>query len=602
MANQAAFTIDGTPSADPTTGDRQFTATHGQTLTVRLEVNPSLALSAVFEVFDPADLESPFASKAAPLLTWTENSLPAITLGTIPFGINDPITIDMPAAVVLPAVNIHSYVIRCTVATPGDGSPESQTQVFERMVLIFSLVNTPNVRKTVPGETTQARARAWSDSINDLVDAVENNASLISGGLQSTYILGNTIDVTLAGGPLQFNSTVAVTQSPLTVRMDAVPVIEVDIAGAINLDPTSGENFDLTTAGGGTVNILSDGDFDIVSLSPSGAAIQITAALADMDIAAPLGVLAIDGATVDMTALTGAVTIVGSSVIVNAHTFPALLVDTFSWANVNGDPGSVAPDVAGDGVITFAAPALITGYMVGLHVQNNVGTPLDKIDVAVGRARDSTDTYDITLASILSPSLTFVGANGLDTGTRQNSSLYAVYVIDDSSSPGSATLFSLNQTTPALPGSFDKFRRVASVQTNSVGNLDTFFQSEDEGSGRWMFRLKASALQVNGTATSFTNTSSVATLFAPPSASHYSLDLQAEKNTTSDLQARIEAVPDGWNETGGQYWTSYCGLNTTDQVKASSVMEIPTGPNGLIRYRVFNARATIFFRAYKDQM
>ncbi len=245
---------------------------------------------------------------------------------------------------------------------------------------------------------------------------------------------------------------------------------------------------------------------------------------------------------------------------------------------------------------------LPSGYMVGVHVENNSGTPLDKVDIAVGRARDSTDAFDIPVDSILSPSLAVSGANGLDTGTRQNTKLYALYIIDDSSSPGEAGLFSLSATSPTLPGSFDMFRRVATVQTNSIGNLDTFLQSKDEGSGRWMFRKKATVLQSNGTATGFTATSSAGTQFAPLSASHYSIDAQGEKTTTSNLEARIELVPDGWNETGGQYWTDYCGLDTTDQIKTSSVMEIPTGPSGLIRYRVFDARATLFFRGYKDQM
>ncbi len=189
MANQAAFEINGTPSVDPTTGDQEFTATHAQTLTVRLEVNPSLALSARFEVFDATDSESPFASKDAPLLTWVDNSLPAITLGAIPFGINDEITIVMPATAVSPLPNIHSYVIRCTVATPGDGSPGSQTQVFERQVMIFGTLTTPAIRKTVPGETTQARVRAWSDSLNDVVEAVENSGGGgASGGWSSDGI------------------------------------------------------------------------------------------------------------------------------------------------------------------------------------------------------------------------------------------------------------------------------------------------------------------------------------------------------------------------------------------------------------------------------
>jgi hypothetical protein len=182
MANQAAFTINGTPSADPVTGDRQYTAVNGETLTVELEVDPSPALSATFEVFNPLDLLSPQKSKNTPDITWNENGLPAITVGPPPFGINDPVTIDIPAAQAPPLTGIYTYVIRCTVSTAGDGSPGSQVQVFTRAVLVFSQNTTPAIRKTFPGETDEARARAWSDAINDMVDAIEQVGGGGGGG------------------------------------------------------------------------------------------------------------------------------------------------------------------------------------------------------------------------------------------------------------------------------------------------------------------------------------------------------------------------------------------------------------------------------------
>lgn len=174
MANQAAFTINGTPSVDPATGDRLYEALNNEVLNVTLEVNPSPALSARFEVFDPADLESPLASKDAPLLTWDDNALPAIVLGPPPFGIDDTITITMPAVQPPPQTGIQTYLIRCTVATPGDGSPQSQNQVFERAVVIRGTNTAPPLRKMFPAESTEARARGWSDSLNDLIDAMEN--------------------------------------------------------------------------------------------------------------------------------------------------------------------------------------------------------------------------------------------------------------------------------------------------------------------------------------------------------------------------------------------------------------------------------------------
>ncbi len=255
MANQAAFKISGTPSVDPTTGDREYSAVLSETLTCTLEANPSLALSATFEIFDANDSESPFASKDAPLRTWNENGLPAITVGQVPLGINDDVTIDMPAAVGPPLPNIHSYVIRCTVSTPGDGSPESQVQVFERQVLIFGVNTDPVLRKTVPGETTQARVRAWSDSLNDLIDAMENLGVVVSGSLQAAYIAGNTIVVSAGEGPLIFSSTVAGATSPLDVSMDGTSVIEAAPTGAVNIRTVAGQNFNVTVDAGGDIEL-----------------------------------------------------------------------------------------------------------------------------------------------------------------------------------------------------------------------------------------------------------------------------------------------------------------------------------------------------------
>ena len=207
MANEAAFTINGTPSVDPTTGDREFTATNGQTLSCTLEASPSEALSVRFEVFDPANLLSPLASDTAPLITWVENSLAAITLAAV----NDTVTINIPAAPGLPVTGIFSYLIRCTVSTAGDGSPSSQEQVFERLVSTYSLATTPAVRKTVPGESTQGFTRAWSDAINAMIDALENATGGIGGALQASYVLGNTIAVTAANGAVAMSNSVDVT-------------------------------------------------------------------------------------------------------------------------------------------------------------------------------------------------------------------------------------------------------------------------------------------------------------------------------------------------------------------------------------------------------
>jgi hypothetical protein len=158
--NAAKFTINGTPSTDPTTGDRGFLATSGQTLTLQVETQPSPALSALFEVYSSADSSSPLASKDAPLITFSVS-------GTYQELLSDT---SSTASITLPGSGYHSYNIRCTV------SLDDGYEVFERIAYIPKTVTTPDVRKTIPAETNQARARGWSDDLNDIVEALQVGA------------------------------------------------------------------------------------------------------------------------------------------------------------------------------------------------------------------------------------------------------------------------------------------------------------------------------------------------------------------------------------------------------------------------------------------
>lgn len=152
--NEARFTIEGTASED-SNGDRGYDATNGQTLDVTLEVNPSSVLSATYSVYDSTDSESPLASKDATAITWNENSQKSIT----PSGVNDTVTIDMPAS------GAHSYIIRCQVVTPRGAV------YFERMVTVRTSY-LGGLRKTVPAEGEAYSDRGESDAQNEIVESL----------------------------------------------------------------------------------------------------------------------------------------------------------------------------------------------------------------------------------------------------------------------------------------------------------------------------------------------------------------------------------------------------------------------------------------------
>jgi len=170
--NEARFKINGTPSEDPATGNRGFVATNAQQLSITLEQNPSPVLAVSYDVYDPNDNTAPLSSKNAPNLVWqgsgTAKQVMADKQGT--------------ATITMPATGAHSYIIRCTV-TRSTGS-----QTFERMVVIKKTSVTPNLYKTVPGETEQFATRGYSDLLNDVVDAIDSvvaSAQSLDGGYNS---------------------------------------------------------------------------------------------------------------------------------------------------------------------------------------------------------------------------------------------------------------------------------------------------------------------------------------------------------------------------------------------------------------------------------
>jgi len=175
--NFARFTVEGTPSEDPTSGNRGYDATAAQNLDVTLEAAPAVGITSVtYSVFDAADPESPFASKDCPTLSWTEGGDQTVT----PTNLNYAVHLVAPAA-------INSVSIRC-VATLATGSG---FHLFERLVVVRGSGTTPTLRKTVPAESQQYSQRSWSDSLNEIVDAIN---TITVGG---STAWGN-LEVTLA--------------------------------------------------------------------------------------------------------------------------------------------------------------------------------------------------------------------------------------------------------------------------------------------------------------------------------------------------------------------------------------------------------------------
>jgi hypothetical protein len=120
----------------------------------------------------------------------------------------------------------------------------------------------------------------------------------------------------------------------------------------------------------------------------------------------------------------------------------------------------------------------------GLALSNNVGDANNDIDIAVGQAVDDGGTENMVLASALTKRLDAawtVGTNqgGLDTGAEANSTWYHVFLIKRTDTGVVDVLFSTSFSSPTMPTSYTKKRRIGSVYNNSSGNLVSFLQYDD---------------------------------------------------------------------------------------------------------------------------
>ena len=98
-----------------------------------------------------------------------------------------------------------------------------------------------------------------------------------------------------------------------------------------------------------------------------------------------------------------------------------------------------------------------------LAVASNTTLTMD-----AGQARDSTNTNDIIMTAGVTLNAATNGINGLDTGVLVLSTLYAVYVVGDStqtSTPGA--VLSANLSAPLLPVGYDMYRLIGYARTDA---------------------------------------------------------------------------------------------------------------------------------------
>lgn len=125
------------------------------------------------------------------------------------------------------------------------------------------------------------------------------------------------------------------------------------------------------------------------------------------------------------------------------------------------------------------------GYIDGLTLTRPSTTT---IGIAAGVARDSSNTYDLSLSSAWTKSTSAwaagTGNGSLDTGAVGNNKWYHVYLISQALGASPDILLSLNPVSggtgsPTMPTNYTLSRRIGSVRTNGSAQLLNFVQDHD---------------------------------------------------------------------------------------------------------------------------
>ncbi len=152
------------------------------------------------------------------------------------------------------------------------------------------------------------------------------NARLHSG------FTSGTLDLDAPAGDLNIDAT---TVGDVNLQVASLTKLQVTQDGAVSVTPTSGEDYTVTTAGGGAA-------------------------------------------------------------VVNAYTFPDQDTDTFSFPDAQGAAGAVLTDVAGDGVLTFVVPPNGSNLQAVYVNGNTIDVTAANGTVSMSNAADLTDV--LTLA------------------------------------------------------------------------------------------------------------------------------------------------------------------------------------------------------------
>lgn len=244
------------------------------------------------------------------------------------------------------------------------------------------------------------------------------------------------------------------------------------------------------------------------------------------------------------------------------------------YLGVNGVDGAAKVSVLN----TTVSP---TGNFFGFNlIYSNVNNAT-QFTLTSGKCSDSTGNYSITLSVNRTQDITNSGGiNSLDTGNFALSSLYAVYIISDSTGANpTGGISSLNLSAPLLPSGYDIYRRVGYFYTSSTaGSVIYYFtQTGNANLKDYLFSFYNDKIILSaGTAT---NQTSIGTLsnFVPNTIGSVKLLTTLISLTATDF---AYLIPHG-GSIGLNYYTHKLGVGAISGGVIDNIEIIPGASFGI---------------------
>jgi len=205
------------------------------------------------------------------------------------------------------------------------------------------------------------------------------------------------------------------------------------------------------------------------------------------------------------------------------------------------------------------APFLYVNSL-GVSVASNT-----TLTLAAGICRDSTNTFDISLASAVTIDAAVNGVNGLDTGSFAASKCYAVFVIADSSKFNAERgLISLSSTAPVLPSGYDIFRRVGWAFSDGSTYFIAMNVSGNGSERKYVYDEPVSALAA-GTSATF---AAVALTEKVPAVENLQVSLQLDFTPNAADDAAYVRAGGSSATNGVVVYGSVATKKSSDQIEA----------------------------------